>query len=281
MTKKLKQYINILTSYIYRNKYIKNNIDRYENIIVDKESWFIKYDVIAHSGGGIDGYKKTNSLQGWKYAYKHGTRVFDADLSFTSDGMIVLRHEWSDDLNQDNISEDNIPTYDIFMQTPILIKYQPMSLYNVINFMEKHDDIYVACDFKDGIEILIKLVSIFKDKNCLYLLDRIIISLYDYQDYYQAKKVYDFKNYALRQYEEIPHNYYELCEFCLKEKIPVCMVTRNYIKEQDNISILTKKGITIFVATVNDYDKYIKYKKKGIKGIVSDFLTQDDLNINN
>ncbi|MBO4918744.1 MAG: hypothetical protein J5365_01160, partial [Erysipelotrichaceae bacterium] len=202
---------------------------------------------------------------------------FDADLSFTADDVIVLRHEWSDDLDQDNISEDRIPEYAEFMRTLILRKYHPMGIYDVIDFMKKHEDIYVACDFKEGIEILEKLIATFKENNCTALFDRIIVSLYDYGDYTRAKKLYEFKNYAIRQYEDLPHNYYELCEFCLKERIPVCMVTRNYVKEGDRFAVLLKKGITVFVATVNDPERYRRYRAKGVSGIVSDFLDQNEL----
>ena len=272
-----KQYINILLNYIYRNRYVNRQLDNYENIEKDPDSWYSKYNVIAHSGGGIDNHKKTNSLESWQYAYDNGTRVFDADLSFTSDGYIVLRHEWSDDLEQDNISESNIPVYEEFMKTLIFKKYKPMSIFNVIDFMINHSDIYVACDFKDGIEILQKLISIFIENNSTGLLDRIVVSLYDYEDYYKARELYDFKNYAIRQYEDSPHNYYELCEFCLRERIPVCMVTRNYVKEQDRFNILTKRGITIFVATVNEIRMYERFRRKGVSGIVSDWLTQNEL----
>lgn len=275
LSKRLKNYINIIISYIYRNKYVRNELNKYDDIKINNDAWYSKYSVIAHSGGGIDNHKQTNSKEAWRHAYDNGTRIFDADLSFTSDGIIVLRHEWSDDLQQGNISEDRIPNYEEFMHTPIFHKYQPVSIFDVIDFMKKNADVFVACDFKDGIEILEKLIATFKKNDCLNLFDRIIVSLYDYEDYYQAKKLYNFKNYAIRQYEEIPHNYYELCEFCLKERIPICMVTRNYIKEKDRIHILTKRGISIFVATVNDINQYKRYKTKGVSGIVSDWLTQD------
>ena len=272
-----KKYMDILSSFIYRNRYRKNRLSDYENIRKNADAWYSRYSVIAHSGGGIDGHVKTNSKESWHYAYENGTRVFDADLSFTGDGVIVLRHEWSDDLDQENISEDHIPDYEEFMRTPILKKYHPMSIFEVMDFMKKHEDVFVACDFKDGIEILEKLIFTFKENKCTELLDRIVISFYDYEDYYRARSLYEFKNYAIRQYEDLPHNYYELCEFCLKERIPVCMVTRNYVKEGDRFNILTRRGITVFVATVNDLDRYEKYRKKGVSGIVSDHLTQKQL----
>jgi len=278
ISERLKQYIKIISSYIYRNRFVATRLNTYKNIEKNDQAWFSKYNIIAHSGGGIDGFVKTNSKEAWLNEYNNGTRIFDADLSFTSDDVIVLRHEWSDDLGQNNISEDRIPDYSEFMQTLIFNKYHPISIFDLIDFMNDHTDVYVACDFKDGIEILEKLISTFKENHCTGLFDRIIVSLYDYEDYFKAKELYDFKNYAIRQYEDFPHNYYELCAFCLKERIPICMVTNNYIKEKDRFRILTKRGITVFVATVNDLKKYKRYKAKGISGIVSDWLTQNQLN---
>ena len=81
--------------------------------------WYKKYHIISHGGGEIGGKCNTNSAEAWEKSYLKGNRIFDADLAFTGDHILVLRHEWSDDLGQDNISEDRIPDYEEFMNTPI------------------------------------------------------------------------------------------------------------------------------------------------------------------
>lgn len=85
----------------YRNKEIVL-LEKYNAIEKWEECW--KYNVIAHSGGGIEGKVYTNSKEAMELAYSNGTRMFDIDLRFTSDEKLVLRHSWTDDLEQPGLS---------------------------------------------------------------------------------------------------------------------------------------------------------------------------------
>lgn len=78
---------------------------------------FYDYNVIAHACGGIDGYTYTDSLEALNQSYEKGDRLFDIDLRFSSDGEIVLRHEWQQDLEQ--------PEFDYLMNTEsYVVEYQ-------------------------------------------------------------------------------------------------------------------------------------------------------------
>lgn len=190
----------------------------------------------------------------------------------------MLRHEWYDDLEQNNISEKSIPTFAEFMSTPIHYKYTPMSCYDMIRFLEEHEDCYAACDFKnDGMETFSFLVNAAKEMDCEEILERIIVSFYSYEDYALITQVYPFKNWAIRQYENEPHNYYELAAFCKKNNIPVCMVKKKYLDAGDDISVLTENGITVFVAVVNELYDLKQYMNQGVSGCVSDYLYESDL----
>ncbi len=260
-------------------RYRNEEIIKLETIapISNKKDWYTDYSIIAHSGGGIDDKTYTNSKEAWEYSYNNGTRIFDADLSFTSDQKLVLRHEWYDDLEQPNISEEEIPSYEEFMSTLIFQKYTPMSAYDMLCFMESHDDCYVACDFKNEIGGVKSLIALVKEYDMEQVMDRIIISFYDYEDYFEIKQLYNFENWAIRQYENSPHNYYELAKFCVENDIPVCMVKTAYLDEGDNIQVLTDKGIQVWAAVVNDIDKAKDYKEMGVTGFVSDFIYEKDI----
>lgn len=237
----------------------------------DNNSWYSRYSVIAHSGGGINGYRYTNSEEAWNHSYENGVRVFDADVSFTTDSRIVLRHEWYDDLGQNGAFDDGIPTYDEFMSTPIFGNLTPMSLEMMIDFMAEHEDVYVAVDFKDGVELIRSMVDVFIALDKQELLNQIIISFYDYDDYEKISSIYGFKNYAIRQYENLPHNYQELAAFCMDNRIPVCMIKMKYLKT-DDISILLDNGIKVFVAIINTEEEVKEVQERGASGIVSDFI---------
>ena len=222
-------------------------------------------------GGAINGYTYTNCKEAWIHSYENGVRVFDADASFTSDNRIVLRHEWHDDLGQNGAFDASVPTYEKFMSTPIFGNLTPMSLEMMIDFMADHEDVYVAVDFKDGVELIRSMVDVFIDSGHQELLDRIIISFYDYDDFEAISSIYGFQNFAIRQYENLPHNYQELTEFCIDKHIPVCMIKMRYL-ETDDISILLENGIKIFVAVINTEEELKTVQERGASGIVSDFI---------
>ena len=220
--------------------------------------------------------------------------MFDADLRFTSDGVLVLRHSWLDDLEQINIEKritdswlddlsqtqikkEETPTYEEFKNTVIYGKYTPMSFLDVLNFMNEHEDVYIACDTKENVEETYKyIVSIAKENNMEYLLERIIVSFYKYDDYYIIKQIYPFKNYMIRQQEVYPQNYYELAKFCLDNNIKVVNISTEYI-DKDDYSILLDKNIILFAETIDSLGKYEYYKEKGIKGAITNFLYEEDL----
>lgn len=267
---KIRSFVYEWREYLYRNRDLGIEISA-KPIEEDNNSWYSRYSVIAHSGGGINDYRYTNSEEAWKHSYENSVRVFDADLHFTSDMRIVLRHGWSENLGQNGAFDDGVPTYDEFMSTLIFGNLTPMSLEMMIDFMAEHEDVYVAVDFKDGVELIRSMVDVFIDSGHQELLDRIIISFYDYNDYDEISSIYSFQNYAIRQYENLPHNYQELAAFCLDNRIPVCMIKMKYLKT-DDISILLDNGIKIFVAIINTEEEVKEVQERGGSGIVSDFI---------
>ena len=78
--------------------------------------------VIAHALGTVDGTEGLNCLEGFLEHYAQGVRVFEADFRMTSDGYVVLRHDWTGGLQAD-IRTTAIPTREEFLATPILGKY--------------------------------------------------------------------------------------------------------------------------------------------------------------
>ena len=53
-----------------------------------------KHKLIAHAAGGIDRFPYTNSKEAYLNSYKNGFRLFEIDISITSDEKLVARHDW-------------------------------------------------------------------------------------------------------------------------------------------------------------------------------------------
>lgn len=112
---------------------------------------FYDYNVIAHAGGGIDGYIYTDSLEAINNSYDNGARLFDIDLRFTSDIEIVLRHDWtgidleqpefeylyhvrqwSSEYCQEQIPRKYLPTMEQFKNAKIFSSYTPLSFHDIV-----------------------------------------------------------------------------------------------------------------------------------------------------
>ena len=52
--------------------------------------------LIAHAGGGIAGVTYSNSREALDHSYGKGLRLFEIDLNWTTDGHLVLVHDWQD-----------------------------------------------------------------------------------------------------------------------------------------------------------------------------------------
>ena len=245
---------------------------------VSQKNWYEDYSIISHSGGGINGKIYTDSLEAWNYSYINGNRIFDADLNFTSDKVLVLRHEWSDDLEQTDCGNGIVPDYETFIKSKIFGKYTPMDAKMMFNFLDEHKDCFAACDTKnDTRETYEALVFVAKQLKKEHLLKRIIVSFYTSKDFTAAKNVYGFKNYAVRQYPNYHWDYPTLAFFCKENKIPVCMVWKTYLKESDDYKILLENNIKVWTAVVDEISEAEELQKKGVTGFVSNFIYEKDL----
>ena len=117
---------------------------------------------IMHAGGGINGHKYTNSLDAIKKCYDEGERLYEIDLSFSSDKKLVLAHSnngisvedvniWTEDdwvnlLGQPYDENHTLASYDEFMKFEIQGCYHATSFAELIDFMKSHNDIFVMID---------------------------------------------------------------------------------------------------------------------------------------
>lgn len=273
------------------------NIESLPVLKDEANAWYTRYRFIAHAGGGYEGRIYTNCLDAWEYSYERGNRVFDADLSFTVDDKLVLRHSWADNIETGSTSMKNsefkvdmngciqyrMPkeemTYDEFMGRKIFYKYRPMDCEDMIQFMYDHDDLYIACDMKgtDIIKGYQYLVDAAKSTDREEILDRIIVNVYDYEVYSQIMNIYSFKNAVARQHFVSPNNYYELLEFCVTNDIHVVNVSACFM-EDDEIQMLKSKGIHIYVAIADYISDMQFYHEYGADGAVTNWLYESDWN---
>ena len=272
---------------------LKCNISQNVLITHKPDAWYKKYHVIRHAGGGIDGKYYSGSLEAWDLSYERGNRVFDVDLSFTSDGVLVVRHGWSDNLEEDSLcamAQSNInidangqlryykPYYRMnieeFKQTKPFQSYTHLTCEDMINYMAVHSDLYVALDMKDELlpsyKYLVKLAS---EMNLESTLQRMIVSVYDVEFYDSVMAIFPFDNWMLRQHYVDERNYSLLISDCLSYNISAVNVSSCYA-DDEGIQWLNNAGIYTYVAVCDYISDMDIYHSKGFWGCVSNNLDE-------
>ena len=269
-------------------------------------------EYIMHALGGMDGKSYINSIDCLRKTYEAGYRLFEADVSYTSDDVLVLAHsgqdniwseaDWNDrigiaypfrNMNGNELTEeskdyftsngydfdDHTCNYDSFMTFRIQGEYTATSFSDIVQFMKEHDDMYLMVDAGNrSYESTQKLYKMILDtcKNDYSVLDRIIAGGQTTDMMQAVKDTYDFPLL----------NMYYAGDDVREESIYSPEQFINYCNENGIISFSTAKetyndyngaalkeaGLISYVFTVNDSDEAALMKSYGADVIGTDFL---------
>lgn len=247
---------------------------------LSKEQWYDGGRVIIHALGEIDGDTYTNSKEALENSYQDGARFFECDFNMTSDGHIVACHDWNAWYNWAYSAENTegyVPDFDEFMNTSIMGKYTALSGENILNFMEKHPDVYVITDTKDGepetfIQPFIALVRLAEELDCKDVLDRLIVQIYHEYMYEMVNDIYPFPNYIFTLYQD---GFYgsvdqmkEYGDFCIHHNIDVITMWADLYSDEI-ADVAERCDLQIFVHTVNDRGMILELLEKKV-GVYTD-----------
>ena len=246
----------------------------------------LKEDYIAHALGGINNDKNTNSRDALENSYSKGIKLFEVDISLTSDEELVCINGWSKDVYNETLEieynkENAVMSYEQFMNTKIKGKYTTMSFKDLIEFMKVHDDIYVMIDIgnqkkKKTKNIYEKIVQ--ESNNDSKILNRLVINGSTTDMIKAVKEVYDFKiinlywpSKADRKDKKIDTKE-EFIEYCKENEISSLSTSlKTYKKEKDTIEYFKKKGVIVYVFTENDENE-AKDILKDVDVVGTDFI---------
>ncbi len=257
----------------------------YRGIQIYRENklWYHQNIYIAHAMGGIDGIGYTNSLEAFETAYQNGLRVFEVDFSMTSDNKIVLKHDWENLSGMIGYESGYIPTLEEYKSIKLYEKYTTLDIYDLFELMLKYRDIYIVTDsklaaYEEVVEQFNLLSSILKNHNLSdqkHILEHSIIQLYNDNMLNAVESVIHFDNYIYTLYQRGLDDIEILADFCVKNKIPVITMPYSWWTEEVN-NLLHKKGLKVFLHTLNDSKEVQDYLNSGVDGIYTDFITVSD-----
>jgi len=147
---KIKRYI--YNNYIY-SKYTLFDIWYFfkTDMLVNKKQ-FVKPKeddsdrFIAHSGGQIDNYAYTDTLEALNENYKKGFRLFELDIIKTKDNFFVASHDWDTWKKQTKYKKNIPPTLNEFKKYKIYNKYTPIDINDINQWFKNHKNSVLVTD---------------------------------------------------------------------------------------------------------------------------------------
>lgn len=243
--------------------------------------------VIAHGFGTINGESVLNCLEGFEQNYAAGVRVFEADLRMTSDGHVVLRHDWRPGI-QEGVSETSIPTLEEFLAKPINGKYTPLSFRDLLYLMEQYPDICIITDtkFVDEEEVTWQFSAMLNDAyetGLTYLFDRMAIQVYTTTMFAVADSAYHFPHYIFTLYKSdfdgTEDSFRRQAIFCQEHGIMGITMSDYWWTDDapDYYPIANWRGIRVYVHTVDDASRANSLLASGVSGVYTDTLLPSDI----
>lgn len=245
-------------------------------------SWVKENFLVAHALGGIDGRTYTNSRQAFEYNYSVEQRIFEVDLTFTSDDVLIARHYWDASTYTDAMQEvpdhmkNNLPqTYEELKASDT--QYDMLNFKEICQIMSEYKDIYIMTDTKEktpeAIEKAFKAIVDIAQKVDATILDRLIVQIYDRAMYTQVMNVYPFKSIVYTLYNSSDTED-EVIEFVKQTGIDVITMPESKVN-QGFVENLNKQGCYVFVHTINNMKKVEQYREMGVYGFYTDTIIYD------
>lgn len=222
--------------------------------------------LIAHAGGAIWGYRYTNSLEAINTAYANGFRYIELDFELTSDGSVVLIHDW-EAMGERMLFSEGVRTSSEFLSAPTFMGLTLLDAAGLKKWMESHEDAYIISDVKasHNAAVLRKLRDELGDASA-----RIIPQIYSL-DEYDAVTSLGFENVILTVYR-MGIDERELSEFVGTHKLWALTAAYSRLTEE----LLQAAGdIPVYAHTVNTLGDFESWRLKGLSGIYTDYFIPD------
>lgn len=222
--------------------------------------------LIAHAGGAIWGFRYSNSLEALDEAYKNGFRYIELDLELTSDGEIVLIHDW-ESMAERMLFSEGVRTREEFLSSPVFMSLTLLDASGLRRWMDGHKDAYIITDVKqkDNAALLEKLKSILGGASA-----RIIPQIYSF-DEYEAVISLGYPDVILTVYR-IGIESEELGAFIKSHKLWAVTVHCSRLTEE----LLNAAGETpVYAHTVNTLGDFEAWRPLGLDGVYTDYFSPE------
>ncbi|MBR6541986.1 MAG: hypothetical protein IKT73_02140 [Anaerotignum sp.] len=241
--------------------------------------------LIAHAFGEVDNKIETNSKEAFINAWENGFRVVEGDFTYTSDGVLVLRHDFEKDGSYARLDiptdSDKVMDSQTFVNSPIIFEQTPLRAADLLYLMAEYPDMYLVTDTKDTDKATVQrqfrdIVNIAKNIGHPEVLDRIIPQLYNKGMIDWIREIHPFENWIFTLYLYNNPNYDDIAEFCKAKGIQT--VTLHIDRATAvNVGKLKARGLKVYAHTTNRYLTMKNLLAVGVDGIYTDRIKPYEL----
>lgn len=247
--------------------------------------WQSKNPLIAHALGEADGKIETNSREAFISSWENGYRVVEGDFTYTSDGTLVLRHDFDADGSyyRLEIKPNGNLTMDskTFAETPAVYEQTPITAVDLLYLMLEYPDMVLVTDTKHTDKATVQrqfhdLKAITENIGAPELMERVIPQIYSKEMLGWVQEIYPFRDWIFTLYLITDPDYADIAAFCAANGIDTVTLHTDRATTE-NIAALKAKGLKVYVHTVNRYLAFEELLEKGADGIYTDRIKPYEL----
>lgn len=247
--------------------------------------WQSKNPLIAHALGEADGKIETNSKEAFLTSWQNGFRAVEADFTYTSDGVLVVRHDFEADGSYYRLEIEPkgklVMDSKTYAATPAVYEQTPMTAVDLLYLMQEYSDMYLVTDTKTTDKAQVQrqfrdLVNIANNIGAPEVLQRIIPQIYNEEMLSWIKEIYPFENWIFTLYLYTNPNYDDIASFCAANGIDTVTIHVDRATK-GNIGKLKAKGLKVYAHTINRYRKLQDVLQAGADGVYTDRIKPYEL----
>ena len=218
---------------------------------------------MAHAGGAIQNIKYSNSKEALDSSYAKGFRLIEIDICLTTDGALVLVHDWDKIFSTLFKNSSGIQTLQGFLSLKMKGKLTQLSFPHLANWMQLHPEVSILLDSKkDPVKTYKKIITEYPS-----LAHNLIPEVWSFSQYFSVLKM----GYSKVVFEKGYYSDFLLINFFKTHPVTAISLPPNICNSKLPKELLNN-NIKSYVYGVNDIKLMKQLFHLGVHAISTDFL---------
>lgn len=228
--------------------------------------------VIAHGGGMYRQFETSNSVEAVLQAIENGVTLIELDLSLTSDGEIIMLHDWNRTITHylgENF--DQRLSKNQFENCVIFGELEPLTFDKLIKILDKNPQVRIITDTKeDTLPILEKIAEKYSDYK-----GKMIPQIYEYEEF-EPVHALGYEDVILTVYLQEKPDAEGIISFAKTNDL-YGVTMPEYEARKGLCKAVAKEGIPVFVHPINTYEDAKEFMELGATAVYSGSLLPQEL----